>query len=115
VASRTLPGPLPDSRRSTLSLDMTEIVSERDIAGEGEDGWRVEYRVRCDDGREVLVVAACARTAESSIRSDDGRAFLADQGRAKAIEEADKSQPDATRIRLWVDHVNGSVRVSRST
>jgi hypothetical protein len=29
--------------------------------------------------------------------------------------EADKSQPDVTRIRLWVDHINGSVRVSRST
>jgi hypothetical protein len=88
---------------------MTEIISERNIAGESEDGWRVEYRVRCNDGRQVVVEAECSRTAESSLKSVDGRAYLADQGRAAAIAHAEKSQPSVTEIRLWVDHLNGSV------
>ena len=94
---------------------MTAIISKRSIAGEGEDGWRVEYRVRCIDGRQVVVEAECSRTAESSIKSAYGGAYLADQGRAAAIEHAEKSQPSVTELRLWVDHLNGSVHAGPLT
>jgi hypothetical protein len=89
---------------------MSRILSQRDI-GESFDGWRFEYRVRCDDGRKVVVDAACSRTAEPLIRSADGRAYIADSGRARALEETEKNLPGITHIRLWVDAVNGRVRV----
>jgi hypothetical protein len=94
---------------------VTEIISERSIAGEGEDGWRVEYRVRCNDGRQVVVEAECSRPAESSIKSAYADAYLADQGRAAAIEHAEKSQPSVTELRLWVDHLNGSIHADPLT
>ena len=74
------------------------------------DGWRVEYRVRCDDGRKVVVDASCSGTIEAHM-SKEARAYVADNGRARALEETDKNGPGITHIRLWVDSMNGRIRV----
>ena len=89
---------------------MSEILSTRNLAGKGAVVWRVEYCVRCDDGRKVVVETACSSTVEA-YKSKEVRAFLADNGRARALEETDKNEPGITHIRLWVDAVNGRIRV----
>jgi hypothetical protein len=38
---------------NSVAQDMSEILSTRNIAAKGADGWRVEYCVGCDDGRRV--------------------------------------------------------------
>jgi hypothetical protein len=89
---------------------MGEIVSERNLS-KSVDGWRFEYRVRCDDGRRVVVDAACSRAAAEATISADIRAYLADSGRMRALEETDRHLPGITHIRLWVDNVTGRIRV----
>jgi hypothetical protein len=89
---------------------MSEILSTRKIAAKDADVWRVEYCVRCDDGRKVVVEAACSWTVEA-FKSKEVIAYVADNGRARALEETDKNEPGITHIRLWVDAVNGRIRV----
>lgn len=89
---------------------MSEILTTRNLATKGADGWRVEYCVRCDDGRKVVVEAACSWTVEA-FRSEEVRAYVADNGRARALEETDKNEPGITHIRMWVDAANGRIRV----
>jgi hypothetical protein len=43
--------------------------------------------------------------------SKDVRAYVADNGRARALEETDKNEPGITHIRMWVDAANGRIRV----
>jgi hypothetical protein len=89
---------------------MSKILTTRNLAAKGADGWRVEYCVRCDDGRKVIVEAACSWTVEAFM-SKDVRAYVADNGRARALEETDKNEPGITHIRMWVDAANGRIRV----
>lgn len=89
---------------------MSEILSTRNIARKAADGWRMEYCVGCDDGRQVVVEAAYSSTA-NLFKSKEIRAYVADNGRARALEETDKNEPGITHIRLWVDATNGRVRV----
>ena len=89
---------------------MSEIVRTRNIAAKGADAWRVEYCIRCDDGRKVLVEAACSSPVAAA-KSEEVRAYVADNGRARALEETDKNEPGITHIRLWVDAVNGRIRI----
>jgi hypothetical protein len=89
---------------------MSEILSTRNMAANGVDGWRVKYCVRSDDGREVVVEAAYSSTL-NCFKSKEIRAYVADNGRARALEETDKNGPGITHIRLWVDAVNGRIRV----
>lgn len=88
---------------------MSKIVSTRNIAVRGAEVWRVEYCVRCDDGRKVVVEAACSWPVAAA-KSEEVRAYVADNGRARALEETDKNEPGITHIRLWVDAVNGRIR-----
>lgn len=89
---------------------MSEILTTRNLAAKSADGWRVEYCVRCDDGRKVVVEAACSWTVEA-FRSEEVRAYVADNGRARALEETDRNEPGITHIRMWVDAANGRIRV----
>jgi hypothetical protein len=89
---------------------MSEILSTRTIRAKDADAWRVEYCVRCDDGREVVVEAACSSPVDA-FKSREVRAYVADSGRARALAETDKNEPGITHIRLWVDAVNGRIRV----
>lgn len=89
---------------------MGEILSTRNIGAKEADVWRVEYCVRCDDGRKVVVEAACSWPVDA-FKSKEVRAFVADNGRARALEETGKNEPGITHIRLWVDAANGRVRV----
>jgi len=43
--------------------------------------------------------------------SKEVRAYVADNGRARALEETDKNGPGITHIRVWVDSTNGRIRV----
>ena len=70
----------------------------------------MEYCVRCDDGRKVVVDASCSGTIEAFL-SKEVRAYVADNGRSRALEETDKNGPGITHIRLWVDSTNGRIRV----
>ncbi len=90
---------------------MSEILGTRNLAAKGgADGWRVKYLVQCEDGRQVVVEAAYS-SALNSFKSKEVRAYVADNGRARALEETDKNEPGITHIRLWVDAVNGRIRV----
>jgi hypothetical protein len=89
---------------------MSEILSARNIVAKPADSWRVEYCVRCDDGRQVVVEAACSWPVEA-FRTKEVRAYVADNGRARALAETDKNEPGITHIRLWVDAANGRIRV----
>ena len=89
---------------------MSEILTTRDIAPKAADRWRVEYCVRCNDGRRVVVEAACSWPVEA-FETKEVRAYVADNGRARALEETDRNEPGITHIRLWVDAANGRIRV----
>ena len=98
-------------RLNSVAQEVDKILSTRNIATEGTDAWRVEYCVRCDDGRRVVVEAACSSTVATSIQSKEVRAYVADNGRARALEETDQNEPGITHIRVWVDAVKGTIRV----
>lgn len=90
---------------------MSEVLSHRSVRAGHESGWHVQYRLRLDDGRTVVVDASCSPSAEALIRSAEGRAYIADSGRARALAEAESNPPGITHIRLWVDATTGRVRV----
>jgi hypothetical protein len=74
---------------------VAEIIADCDITAPDQDGWTMSYSVRRDDGQEVPVIASCSRTAAASVRSANATAFLADRGRAAALEHASWNALDA--------------------
>ena len=54
--------------------------------------------------------ASCSGTIEAYM-SKEVLAYVADNGRARALEETNKNGPGITHIRLWVDSMNGRIRV----
>jgi len=96
-----------------------EILEEHDLSGPDEDRWKTWYRVRRDDGGEVVVVADCTRTTAQTaeaLEDDEGMAYVGDRGRAAALLYAEHAQSPATRgrvhIQLALDPFSGGVRAS---
>ena len=97
---------------------MTEIVEETNLAVLGEDGWQCHYRVRRNDGDEVMVNAACTRTAEAiatAAKSREALEFIADRGRSAAQRCAESAQSPAKRgnvlVSVFVDDYSGALAV----
>ena len=97
---------------------MTEILEETNVTVLGEDGWQSLYRVRRNDGEEVLVNAACTRTAEAIATTAESREaleFIADRGRSAAQRCAESAQSPARRgeviVSVFVDAYSGALAV----
>ena len=96
---------------------MAELIDTDDLTTPGEDGWTVQYRVRRDDGEEVVVRATCSGTAEvvaHSHRDQHALAAIADRCETLALESAELAQSPRRRgevlVRLWFDSLEGSFR-----
>lgn len=72
------------------------------MSAEATDGWMVEYAIRRDDGREVQVVAECAAQvgAAEAVADETVRRFLADRGRAEALERAEDALEHENRLKV---------------
>jgi hypothetical protein len=97
---------------------VAEILEETKLTVLGEDGWRCRYRVRRNDGEEVVVDAACTRRAEAmAIASESSEAleFIADRGRSAAQRCAESAQSPARRgsviVSIFVDPHSGALAI----
>jgi len=96
---------------------MAELIETADLTTPGEDGWTVEYRVRRNDGEQVVVRATCSGTAEvvaHGQRDQHALTAIADRCATLALESAELAQSPRRRgevlVRLWFDSLEGSFR-----
>src|SRR5262245_57303160 len=95
----------------------TEIVKEIDATDPTQDGWRMHYELRRDDGVEVFVDADCTGVADAAplgAMGDPGTLeYLEDRGRAAAIRYAEAAQADSGKVQIVivVDPLDGEISV----
>jgi hypothetical protein len=93
---------------------MAEVVKTHDLTAASQDGWAVDYRIRREDGEELLVAVRCwekAHAAAERAANAEALAAIADRGRATALEYAEQVASPATRgavvISIWFDPTDG--------
>ncbi|HKB19512.1 MAG TPA: hypothetical protein VKC65_00775 [Gaiellaceae bacterium] len=97
----------------------TEIVKEIDVTDPSQDGWKMYYEIRRDDGIEVFVDAHCAGSAEVAAlgaeEDPETLEYLEDRGRSAAIRyaEAAQARPGNVQIVLMLDPLDGRVVVGQ--
>ena len=78
---------------------MAEVVETQDLTAPSQDGWRVDYRIRREDGEELHAEVRCwdkAHAAAERAANTEALAAIADRGFAAALKYAELVESPAT-------------------
>ena len=82
----------------------SEIVEVIDATTPSATGWRVSYKIKREDGVEVLVDADCTDRAEVAARAAEEdpemMQYLEDRGRSAAIKYADSAHGHLGKVQV---------------
>jgi len=108
-----------DGRRfGVQDADVAEIVDQKDTTPNDFDGWTQFYRLRRNDGSEVVADVQCTGTAEAvatQTHNEEALGVMDNKASMLVVKLAEQAQSPNRRgsvlIRVWFDEIDdGNVR-----